>query len=244
MQAKDRIFVSIDVSTIQEAEALLDQMVGVVGNVKIGLQLATSIGWKACIDLAHSKGFKIFCDAKFKDIPNTVEEAVYALSIQGPDYFTVMADNSFEALQAIRRGADRAAQELGIKAPKIIGVTVLTSIDLEECMAIYGGEPAAKVMQFAENAVLAGLDAIVCSPEEVSVLRANSKFDGTLLITPGVRPDWAQSNDQKRSATPSDTIVRGADMLVIGRPIAAPPASISGPKEAVEKIIEELEGVK
>lgn len=243
MQTKDRIFVSVDVTTLAEAAALLDQFVGVVGNVKLGLQIATNVGWKDCISLAHSKGFKVFCDAKFKDIPNTVEEAAYSITCRQPDYFTVMADNSLEALQAIRRGVDRACKDHAIIAkPKVIGVTVLTSISPSECLAIYGADAATKVTQFAEAAAEAGLDAIVCSPEEVAALKANPKLAKLLLITPGVRPVWAASNEQQRVATPSNALQRGADMLVIGRPITSPPADIGTPKEAALRIIQEIEG--
>ena len=244
MQPKDRVFVSLDVDTLEEAEKAMDEFSGLLTNIKVGLQVATRESWKACIDSAHSRGFKVFCDAKFKDIPNTVEAAAYSLTKHSPDYFTVMADNSLEALQAIRRGTDKAAAENGKTAPLIIGVTVLTSISPEECVALYGADPKTKVMQFAENAAEAGLDAIVCSPEEVEMLRQNIKLDNLLLITPGIRPDWAQSNDQKRSATPFEALKRGADMLVIGRPITQPPAEIGSSVNAVNKILEEISNYK
>jgi len=242
MQPKDRIFVSVDVTTIAEAEKLMDQLVGEVGNIKFGLQLATNASWAEGIKIAKERGFKVFCDAKFKDIPNTVEEAAYSLTLHEPDYFTVMADNSLEALQAIRRGVDRAAADKNVSKPKVIGVTVLTSISAEECERIYGADAKTRTMQFAETATQAGLDAIVCSPEEVAELRANEKLKDLLLITPGVRPDWAANNEQQRVATPKDAIARGADMLVIGRPITAPPDEIGSPKEALRRIIKEIEG--
>lgn len=241
MDAKDRIFPSIDVDTLDQAKDLMSQLNGSVTHIKLGLQIATGSSWKECIDAVHEQGFKIFCDSKFKDIPNTVEHAAHALTLHGPDFFTVMADNSLEALQAIRKGTDNAAAVTGKEAPKIIGVTVLTSISPEECQAIYGADPKTKVVQFAENAAAARLDAIVCSPEEVAELRANPMLKDLLLITPGVRPAWAASNDQARSATPAEAIKNGADMLVIGRPITSPPSEIGSPKDAVERIIKELE---
>ncbi len=244
MKPKDRVFVSLDVDKLEEAEKAMDEFVGLLPNIKVGLQIATGESWKACIDSAHSRGFKVFCDAKFKDIPNTVEAASYSLTKHCPDYFTVMADNSLEALQAIRRGTDKAAKENDKPAPLIIGVTVLTSITADECVALYGSDPKTKVMQFAENAATAGLDAIVCSPEEVEMLRQNLKLDNLLLITPGIRPNWAQSNDQKRSATPLEALERGADMLVIGRPITQPPAEIGSSVNAVNKILEEISNFK
>jgi orotidine-5'-phosphate decarboxylase len=238
MQAKDRIFVAIDVDTLDEAKRLMDQCVGLVTNVKVGLQLATATSWREVINAAQERGFKIFCDAKFKDIPNTVEHAALALAQHQPDYFTVMADNSLEALQAIRNGVERAATK-----PNIIGVTVLTSIGTDESQAIYGGAPLAKALQFGANAVEAGFDSLVCSPEEVGAFRADEKFKDTLLITPGVRPAWAASNDQARSASPTQAIKNGADMLVIGRPITQPPAEIGSPAEAIKRIIAEIEEV-
>jgi orotidine-5'-phosphate decarboxylase len=243
MDPADRLFVALDVDSLEEAEHLMDQLEGVVTQVKFGLQLATRAGWGACIETAHARGFKVFCDAKFKDIPNTLEGAAYSLTKHKPDYFTVMADNSLEALQAIRQGTDRAAAENGSPAPLIIGVTVLTSISPEECQKIYGTDPQTKVMEFAEKVSKASLDAIVCSPEEVEMLRQNSKLDNLLLITPGIRPEWAQSNDQKRSATPLEALQRGADMLVIGRPITQPPVEIGSSADAANKILEEIKGV-
>jgi len=239
---KDRIFVSLDVDTLEEAEKLMDQLAGLVTNVKLGLQLATREGWEAVIESAHHHGFGVFCDTKFKDIPNTVEHAAASLTSHGPDYFTVMADNSLEALQAVRRGVDEAPlkRDTFLK-PAVIGVTVLTSISPEECVALYGGDVATKVLQFGTNAVDAGLDALVCSPEEIELFRKDPKFDNTLIITPGVRPTWASSNDQHRVATPAEAIKRGADMLVIGRPITQPPAEVGSTAEAVKRIIAEIE---
>jgi orotidine-5'-phosphate decarboxylase len=242
MQPKDRIFVSIDVDTIDEAKWLMDQCVGLVTNIKFGLQLATWESWRSGIAEAHERGFKVFCDAKFKDIPNTLEHAAYSLSRHQPDYFTVMADNNLEALRAVQRGTDAAVDKFGLAAkPTIIGVTVLTSITPAESLEIYGGTAAEKTLLFAGNAVEAGLGAIVCSSEEVSLLKADKRFRDTLLITPGIRPAWAVSNDQSRTTTPAQAIKQGADMLVIGRPITQSPPSIGSVRAAVERIISEIE---
>jgi orotidine-5'-phosphate decarboxylase len=236
MQAKDRIFVAIDVDTLDEAKRLMDQCLGLVNNVKVGLQVATASSWREIIEAAHERGFKVFCDAKFKDIPNTVEKAAQVLSRYQPDYFTVMADNSLDALKVVRAGVDHAEAR-----PKVVGVTVLTSIDTDESQAIYGGAPLAKALQFGANAVDAGFDALVCSPEEAGAFRTHEKFKDTLLITPGVRPAWAASNDQARSASPAQAIKNGADMLVIGRPITQPPSEVGSVKEAITRIIAEIE---
>lgn len=242
--AKDRIFPSIDVDTLDEAKRIMDQLVGLVAYVKFGLQLATRESWAVGIAAAHERGFKVFCDSKFKDIPNTVEHAAYSLTQHRPEFFTVMADNSLEALQRVRAGVDKAATDLQlIEKPKIIGVTVLTSIHEDECLQIYGGDAQTKTLQFGTQALEAGLDALVCSPEEVELFRKDKKFEQTLIITPGVRPSWAATNDQSRVATPAEAIKRGADMLVIGRPITQPPPEVGSIKEAVKRIIAEIEEI-
>lgn len=241
--AKNRIFPSIDVDTLNDAKRLMDQLVGLVNHVKFGLQLATRESWAEGIKAAQERGFKVFCDAKFKDIPNTVEHAAYSLAYHQPDFFTAMADNSLEALQGIRAGVDTAATDFKLTdKPKIIGVTVLTSISPEECRQIYSGDPKEKTLLFGSNAVKAGFDAIVCSPDEIELFRSKEDFDQTLVITPGVRPKWAVANDQSRFATPAEAIKKGADMLVIGRPITQPPAGVGSVQEAVKRIIEEVEG--
>jgi len=240
--AKDLIFPSVDVDTLDEAKRLMDSFAGLLTHVKVGLQLATREGWAPLVAAAHERGLKVFCDAKFKDIPNTVEHAAYSLTAHQPDFFTVMTDNSTDALKGARAGADRAAAELGTaQPPKIIGVTVLTSISLEDSKLIYGADPASKALYFGGNAVEAGFDAIVCSPDEIGLFRQDPEFEKTVLITPGVRPAWAASNDQSRVATPAEAIQRGADMLVIGRPITQPPAEIGSTQEAIKRIIQEIE---
>ncbi len=241
--AKDKFFVAIDVDTLDEAKRLMDSLAGLVSHVKLGLQLATHESWTSVIEAAHEREFKVFCDAKFKDIPNTMEHAAYSLVSYKPEFFTVMADNSAEALRSVRSGVDRAAAELQLTdKPKIIAVSVLTSISPEECQHIYGGDIQTKTKQFGSNAVRAGLDAIVCSPEEIELFRSDSAFEKTMIITPGVRPSWAASNDQTRFTTPAEAIKRGADMLIIGRPITQPQAEIGSVQEAVKRIIEEIEG--
>lgn len=241
---KDRVFPAIDVDTLDDAKRLMDELVGLVAYVKFGLQLVTRESWSAAVAAADERGFKVFCDGKFKDIPNTVENAAYSIAHQRPGFFTVMADTSREALRAARTGVDRAAAELSLnEKPKIIAVTVLTAISDDECRQIYGADAKAKVLQFGTNAVEAGLDAIVCSPEEINLFRPAEKFKDTIIITPGVRPTWAASNDQSRVATPAEAIKRGADMLVIGRPITRPPREIGSIKEAVRRITQEIDEV-
>ncbi|HSX24010.1 MAG TPA: orotidine-5'-phosphate decarboxylase [Candidatus Saccharimonadales bacterium] len=244
MQAKDKFFVAIDVGTIDEAKRLMDSLVDLVTHVKVGLQLATRSSWGEAVAAAHERGFRVFCDTKFKDIPNTMEQASFALTQHKPEFFTVMSDNSQAALEAVRRGVDKAAEGLKlVEKPKIIGVAMLTSISPEEGREIYGGNLQEKALQFAGNAADAGLEALVCSPEEIGLFRSQPKLNDVIIVTPGVRPAWAAAHDQQRFATPAEAIKKGADMLVIGRPITQPPSEIGSTQEAIKRIIGEIEEV-
>lgn len=233
----ERIMVALDVDELDEAKAIVEELEGIGVTFKVGNQLGTYEGWRRVVEYIHSTGAKIFCDTKFKDIPETVKKSSRAITRHQPDFFNIMADNSEEALRASVAGVDSVGG--GVK-PTILGVTVLTTINNEECRSIYGDNVAAKVQQFAAAAAFTGLDGVVCSAEEASLLRSNPETAGLLLVTPGIRPAWAASNDQKRIVTPADAVRSGADYLVIGRPITQPPAEIGGPRQAVEKIISEL----
>jgi orotidine-5'-phosphate decarboxylase len=123
-----------------------------------------------------------------------------------------------------------------------MGVTVLTSINNEECVSIFGNDSVTKVIQFAHRLVDAGADGIICSAQEVVFLDKYPQFGNFIKITPGVRPVWAAVGDQKRIMTPAEAIKAGADYLVIGRPITQPPAEIGGPVEAAKRIAEEIAG--
>lgn len=235
----ERIMVALDVDELNEAKAIVEDLNGLGVTFKVGNQLGTYEGWRRVVDYIHSTGAKIFCDTKFKDIPATVEKSARAMTRHQPDFFNVMADNTPEALEAAVAGVASVAG--GIR-PILLGVTVLTSIN-KESISIYGDDAPTKVGQFAGYAALAGLDGVVCSAEEVDMLRSNPETADLILVTPGIRPGWAPSNDQKRIVTPADAVRNGSDYLVIGRPITQPPAEIGGPRQAVEKIIAELQEV-
>jgi orotidine-5'-phosphate decarboxylase len=231
--------VALDVDELSEAKKIVEELKGLNVTFKVGNQLGTYEGWSKVIEYIHSKNAKIFCDTKFKDIPETVRKSSRAITRHSPDFFNVMADNTQDALEAAVSGM---ASVSGI-APILLGVTVLTTINDEECRSIYGGDVITKAQQFAGSAALAGLDGVVCSAQEAALLRANENTADLILVTPGIRPVWAPSNDQKRIVTPSDAVQAGADYLVIGRPITEPPTEIGSSREAVLKIIEELEGI-
>jgi len=172
------------------------------------------------ISYIKEKNAKIFLDLKFHDIPNTVSKHIKAACTLGVDMITVHTFGGMDMMKAAARTAEKTSSELNIKRPLILGVTILTSIDQQ----ILNNELSVKksledeVIFLAENAKKAGLDGIVCSPKEVSIIKKRFGKD-FITVTPGIRPKWAQKNDQKRVATPEEALKDGADYLVIGRAI-------------------------
>jgi orotidine-5'-phosphate decarboxylase len=237
----DKIMVALDVDELSAAKVIAKDLEGSGVTFKIGNQLGTYEGWERAVAFARAAGVGIFCDTKFKDIPETVKKSARAITRHQPDFFNIMADNSPEALRAAVEGVESAMSDFGLKKrPILLGVTVLTTIDRETCISIYGDDPAAKVLQFAKNAAAAGLDGVVCSSNEATMLRENEETKELLLVTPGIRPSWAEKDDQSRIMEPSQAVAAGADYLVIGRPITKPPDEIGSPRAALDKIIEEI----
>ena len=211
------LIVALDVDNRQEAVSKVKAIGDSVGFYKIGLELFTAEGpdvVKAVKDL----GKRIFLDLKFHDIPRTVERAVKSGAKLGVDLMTI---HSVGGKAMIRAAADAAA-EFGSQGPKILAVTVLTSLDQSDLadVGICGRTPAQQVAAMAQFAVENGANGLVCSPKEVGALSKALK-QGTLFVTPGVRPAGSAVGDQKRVATPADAVRDGATHLVVGRPILA-----------------------
>lgn len=230
MTPKDRIIVALDVDSLEQALPLVDSLASHVGYFKVGLELLTSAGAPRVVKAIHDRGGKLFYDGKFDDIPNTVAGAARAVAALGVAMFDVHACCGPEGIAA-------AAKAKG--GSKLIVVTVLTSFDEAGAKAIFGASTREKVSQFIDSAAANGADGIVCSPRELDLFqsRASSKL---LRITPGVRPEWAAANDQKRTMTPGEAVRAGASHLVIGRPILRPPAEIGTPAEAAKRIADEI----
>lgn len=235
-----RIMVALDVDELSQAREIANSIKDLGVSFKISNQLGTFEGWKAMIAFAHEFNALVFCDTKFKDIPETVKKSARAITRLQPDFFDVMADNNLGALKAAMEGTRSAEQDFDATHPIVLGVTVLTSITNDESISLYGADSAVKVTQFAENAAAAGLDGVVCSPQEAKMLRDNPKTADLILVTPGIRPAWAATGDQQRITTPKEALESGSDYLVIGRPITQPPAEIGSPRDAILKIIEEI----
>ena len=216
----ERLFIALDVERLDEAEALLDRLSGVVGGCKIGSQLFTAAGPLA-IERALKRGYRVFLDLKYHDIPNTVAGAVREATRLGVFMLNVHASGGLAMLRAAAESAASAARQLGVARPLVLGVTVLTSLDrraLEREVGVQGTVEA-HVLRLAERAREAGLDGCVASAREISPLRL-AMGRTWVIVTPGIRPA-ERADDQARTATPEAAVRAGADYLVVGRPITA-----------------------
>lgn len=244
-EAHQRLMVALDVPTLPEALALVAQLRGKVGGFKIGLELCTAAGVPQVVEAISSAGGAVFLDLKFKDIPNTVAGAVRAVAtIATPGavrLLTLHCDGGGAMLHAAAAAIVQACAAWEQPRPLLLGVTVLTSVGSDTLNSELGiAEPLeACVVRLARLAQTAGLDGVVASPREVVALRQACGPD-MLIVTPGVRPTWADSGDQRRVTTPAEAIRAGADYLVIGRPITAPPSSVGTPADAAGLIAEEI----
>jgi orotidine-5'-phosphate decarboxylase len=216
----DRLIVALDFPSANAAMDLVDQLQGVCRWFKVGMELYYAAG-NSVVDRLRERGFEVFLDLKLHDIPNTVAGAVRSVAGTGASLLTVHAGGG----EKMMRAAVQAANTPG--APKLLAVTVLTSMDAGELSAVGVSEaPATQVLRLARLARTAGIKGLVCSPQEVAAVRAAMGED-SLLVTPGIRPRASgRTDDQSRVATAADAIASGASMLVVGRPItqAADPA--------------------
>ena len=226
------LIVALDVQTRDEAVARVKAIGSPVSFYKIGLELFTAEG-PDVVKAVRDLGKRVFLDLKLHDIPRTVERAVRSAAKLGVDLMTI---HSVGGKAMIRAAAD-AAKEAGPSGPRILAVTVLTSLDRSdlEDVGISGRSPAEQVAAMARFAVDNGADGLVCSPMEVGALSKSLKA-GTLFVTPGVRPAGSAVGDQKRVATPADAVRDGATHLVVGRPILA----AEDPAAAAAAILREM----
>lgn len=235
--AREKLILAVDTSSLEEARAIVDELHDSVGIFKVGLQLLSNHGPKIIEELV-SGGLKVFCDGKFHDIPNTVEQAAEGIAGHGAFMFTVMTCGGKKMLEGAVKGATHGASRSGYAVPILLGVTVLTSLSQkavsEELKVDLPVEEY--VLHLANLARDSGIPGIVASAEEVGRLRQALGRD-TVLVTPGVRPTWAGADDQARVVTPADAIKRGADYIVVGRPIL----SANNRKEAAARIVDEME---
>lgn len=204
---KEKIIVALDVHSIKEAERLVNALSPHIKIFKVGMELFYSCGPKS-IELIKKYDREVFLDLKFLDIPNTVENAARVAARLGVFMFNVHAQGGSEMIKAAIEGAQEESDRLGVDRPRILGVTVLTSIACAQ----------SQVLSLAKLAKETGLDGVVASPQEVELIRKETGKN-FLIVTPGVRPEGSDKQDQKRIATPEEAFRAGADYIVIGRPV-------------------------
>jgi len=237
---KEKIIVALDVDKRKEALHLAENLWDKVGAFKIGMQLYNSEGPDIVRDI-QKLGGKVFVDLKFHDIPNTVHHTSKVMTRRHAFMFSLHASGGYEMMKKAAEAVEEVAQEEGIIKPMAIAITVLTSISqqvFEEEVGIR--RPIQdQVVSYAQLAQKAGLAGVVASPMEIASIRQACGPDFA-IVTPGVRPTWAATNDQQRIMTPRDAVEAGASYLVIGRPIT----SHQNPREAAQLIIDEMEEAK
>jgi orotidine-5'-phosphate decarboxylase len=232
---QDKIIIALDVPDTDSALRLIDSLSNrgeAPALCKIGLELFTAQG-PAVVKAVQDRGCAVFLDLKFHDIPNTVAHAVRSAAGLGVAMTTLHACGGPVMLEAAAKAAE--GSEL-----LLLAVTVLTSMDDSQLSATgVAVKPEEQVLRLAGLASHSGIGGIVCSPLEISAVR-QTYGDKLRLVTPGVRPLWAASGDQKRVMTPSEAISTGSDWLVIGRPVTAS----ENPREAYDRVVAEISGVR
>lgn len=242
MQAKKRIIVALDVSSLDEARSIVEELADSVGMFKIGLELFTACG-TAVFDFIESysgqAGF--FFDGKFHDIPNTVAAACRNTTRKNVGMFNIHAQGGREMMSAAAQATSEQAKLAQIDKPILIAVTVLTSISQsilhEQIKTDSSLSLPDYVVHLAKEVKAAGLDGVVASPHEVPLIR-KACGDDFVIVTPGIRPDWPElaADDQKRVLTPAQAIAQGSTYIVIGRPVTR----ALNRRSAAERIVAEL----
>lgn len=219
--AQNKLIVALDVPSLQQARELAALLRNEVGMFKVGSQLFTAAGPEFVREIVKS-GVRVFLDLKFHDIPNTVAAAAVEATRLGVTLLNVHAAGGSEMMQHTADSVTDVAAREGLQRPSVIAVTVLTSSD-EAVLRSTGitNSPADQVTKLALLAEQSGMDGLVASPLEAPAIRAVTKRQDFLIVTPGIRPSGAAFDDQKRVTGPAAAIAAGADYIVVGRPITS-----------------------
>lgn len=233
--AASRLYCAVDTQDLAVATELATSLRDVVGGIKLGLEFFAAHG-SAGVGAVAECGLPLFLDLKYNDIPNTVAGAVRAAGRFRPAIMTVHVAGGPAMLRAAMAAAFRVADSEGHR-PRVIGVTVLTSFDEDDLKAVgMAGPLPDQVRRLADLAQSCGLDGVVASAHEIDDLRAQCGKD-FMIVVPGIRPAWSSADDQKRVIAPAEAVAKGADVLVVGRPIT----KASDPVAAARRILDEMD---
>ena len=234
----ERLIAALDVPTRDDAERLVERLGTSVSYYKVGMELFYALGGDI-VTWLKGREKKVFLDLKLHDIPNTVGNGLCSLLRLRPDILNVHTAGGLRMMQTAREALHRAADEMGVPCPKLIGVTVLTSMDAQDWTGLgHTGTIADAVLRRAKLAQEAGLDGVVASPAETAEIR-RACGDDFLIVTPGIRPAGVSRDDQRRVMTPAGAMRAGASQIVVGRAIYA----AEDPRAAAEGILKEMEAV-
>lgn len=234
-QVRNRLIVALDVASMADVRQLVETVGDTVSYYKVGMQLFYSVGME-CLTYLREQGKDVFLDLKMHDIPNTVAQGAASLTRLGVAMINVHASGGQAMMQAAAEKVAETAKTLNIPRPKLIAVTILTSMNDAEWPSLRNtANIPDQVVHLAKMAQAAGMDGVVASPQEAELIRA-ACGKNFAIITPGVRPYGAAVNDQSRIATPAAALQAGAHYLVVGRPITAVP----DPRAAALAILEEM----
>jgi orotidine-5'-phosphate decarboxylase len=237
MNAKDKLIVALDVDTADRALELCEELRESVGMFKVGMQLFTAAGPQVVRNIV-SRGGKVFLDLKFHDIPNTVARAGIEATRLGVSLFNIHASGGSEMMRWTANAVAETAARENLTAPKLLGVTLLTSIDRQTLAQIgIEDEPPNVVARLAALAKQSGLDGVVSSPQEIDLIREVVSDPGFLIVTPGIRGTNDATGDQRRTMTVAEAVTAGADYLVVGRPITATADAV----QAAQRVVSEIE---
>lgn len=227
MDAKEKIILALDVARYEEAIDIIERFREHINIFKVGSELFTSTGPRIIEDI-HKKGKKVFLDLKYHDIPDTVSRAAAAAMELGVSMLNIHTLGGFEMMKKTTQTLIEISLKKNIPRPKLIGVTILTSIDqniLNNELGI-GQRLSSQVKHLSALALRAGLDGVVASPQEIEIIRGHCGR-GFLIVTPGIRPSWTSKDDQRRTMTPKEALKKGADYLVLGRAVISQPDPLS-----------------
>ncbi|WP_371381632.1 orotidine-5'-phosphate decarboxylase [Sporomusa aerivorans] len=234
-EVRNRLIVALDVATMAEVRQLVEELGDAVSYYKVGMQLFYGVGME-CLDYLRQQGKDVFLDLKMHDIPNTVAQGAASLTRLGAAMINVQASGGTAMMRAAAETVAETARKYNLPRPRLIAVTVLTSMDENEWATLRNAASIPdQVVHLAQMAKEAGLDGVVASPQEAKLIREACGREFA-IVTPGVRPRGAALNDQSRVATPADALKAGAHYLVVGRPITA----AKDPRAAALAILEEM----